>query len=290
MDTQRTTLATGPQSIDFMGRGERFTSYLYGGDIPGFSALHTPEGRAVTQADSTHGLSVWLQHGNVNGVAFGIEDPPLPHSGESDAHTSRQQGRIVSREIMARRGSQSVGFRHTCDWRTADGRCLLTDVRTVRISPGPSEGQILDFTFVLQAPEDTSVTLGRTEQAFLCVRATATLCPIGGGQIRNSTGEYGVQAIHGRKAAWCSCVGVVQGETVGFVLMDHPETPWHPTTWIVRTDGLISPSPFAWHEAILAPDRSIAFRYRLLTHRGYVDQGWVEARMAEFAATSSPHG
>lgn len=267
----RVALQTGQGRFDFLVRGERFTSYRYGNEeaIPGFSVLNAPGRRPVTQEIAPGGLSLSLVHGNIEGVAFG--------TGQEGA-----SGRIVSVEMTARRGSQTVGFQQQCAWIAPDGRRLLTEARTARIHPGPGEARILDLSFRLGAPEEQAVSFGRTEEAFLTVRAASSLFPSGGGQARNSEGAYDAEAIHGCSAAWVACVGVVQAETVGFAFLDHPDNPWHPPPWIAREDGTLSPSPFAWREMQLAAGRALFLRYRLIVHRGYVDQGWADARLAEY--------
>ncbi|HZT42344.1 MAG TPA: DUF6807 family protein [Chthonomonadaceae bacterium] len=264
-------LQTGQGRLDFLVRGEQFTSYGYGDEraVPGFSELNAPGRRAVTREEEPGGLALCLVHGNVEGVAFGVDGQGEP-------------GRIVTLEMTARRGSQTVGFQQECAWIVPDGRRLLTEARTARVHPGPGEARILDLSFRLVASEEQAVSFGRTEESFLRVRAASSLFPSGGGQVRNSEGTYDADGIHGRSAAWVACVGVVQAETVGFAFLDHPDNPWHPPPWIAREDGTLSPSPFAWREMELAASRAIFLRYRLIVHRGYVDQGWADARLAEY--------
>jgi hypothetical protein len=185
--------------------------------------------------------------------------------------------------MMARRGSQSVGFQQECAWIAPDGKNLLQETRTVRVTPGPCAGGVLDLTLRLCAPEDSPILLGRTDLSLLRLRAAAALFPAGGGQLRSSAEGYGVEAIHGQSAAWCACTGVIQGETVGFVLFDHPDNLWHPPPWVVYADGTLAPSPLWGRAWEIAPHCPLLLRYRLHTHRGYVEAGWARERMAEYA-------
>ncbi len=270
------TLQTGPNRLDFYVRGERFATYRYAPtELPGFTALYATGGRAITP----EGRALWLAHGSINGIAFGA----LSEKSAKDAKPA-SAGRIVSTEMLARRGPLSVGFRQTCAWIAPDDRCLLTDERTIRVTAGPAEGGILDLSLRLIATEESPVTLGRTESALLLLRAAPALCPAGGGQLRNSAGDYGPAAMRGRGAAWCAGVGVVQGATVGFALLDHPDNPWHPSPWLAQDDGTLSPSPFSWRSLELPPGGALRLRYRLLVYSGYVEAGWADARLAEFAA------
>jgi len=270
---QSVALQTGPMGVEFLVRGERTAAYLPHAPIPGFATLAVADGRNMLKADEVTGAGLWVAHGSVNGVAFGM----------TYAESSENAGRIVSTEFVARRGSQSVGFRQECAWIGPGGSVWLRDVRTVRVHPGSSAGSLIDLTIMLVAPDTEEAILDAVEAPFLAIRAARPLFPGGGGQFRNSLGEYEVEAVNGRSAAWCGCVGVVQGETVGFVVLDHPHNPFSPTPWLASEEGLFSPSPFLRHRIALAPAESLSFRYRLQTHRGYVDQGWANARLAEFA-------
>lgn len=273
------TLQTGENRIDFWADGERFTSYRYGGSVSGFSALNAAGGRPVTQQQEEAGVSVWLEHRNVNGFTFGLE--PLP--GTTQEH---ERGRIVTAEITARRGSQSVGFQHICLWLAPDRTCLLTETRTVRVALGPGEGRILDISVQFLAPDLAAVRLEPTPRSFLFLRPSVSLWPSGGGQLRNSQDDYGVVALDGHSAEWCACVGVVESDTVGFVVLDHPANVSHPPLWGAQEDGLLSVSPLRTHPLEIPPGREVTFQYRILVHRGYVASGWATARLAEFIRPS----
>jgi hypothetical protein len=264
-------LRTAPDRLDFFVRNALFATYLPDG-LPGFWAIYATDNRALARAESAESRIFYLAHGNVNGVSFGV-------STNEDALPS---GQIISRDLMARRGSQSVGFQQICDWIAPHNQIFLTETRTIRVQAGPAEGAVLDWTSVLQASETLAVNFGVTEDAFLLLRPVSALTSHFGGQMRNSLGDYGAEAMHGRAASWCGGIGVIAGQTVGFVLLDHPENPWHPVPWLTCANGLISPSPFAWRNFTLTAGRQLLLRYRLLVHSGYVDQGWADKRLAAF--------
>ena len=278
INTRPVSLLTTADRVEFFVRGEPFATYRYReGDTPGFTALYAQGERAVTQP-STNGCALWLMHGNVNGVAYGV-------AGETSGQPA---GQIVTEEMTARRGALSVGFQHECAWLNPVGERVLLDTRTARVVPGPSEGTILDIEIRLQAPEASPVAFGPTEDSLLCVRAASALYSVapfamGGGQVRNSLGEYGAESLHGRQARWCACVGVVRGETVGFTFLEHPGNPPFPSPWVARPDGILSPTPFGWRSQTLPAGHSLTLRYRLLAHVGYVNQGWADARQDDFA-------
>ena len=266
---------TGEYRIDLMVRREPVATYRYApGMIPGFSAFCAVEGRMVSALDAFSGQALWLAHGGIDGISCGI---PLENE------DTRAEGTIVSADLTARRGAQSVGFQQECLWVGPDGKVLLQDRRSVRVTPGPSEGSVFDILIRLYAPNDKSVLLGREEKTLLRFRGAPTTLPSGGGQLRNSKGNYGPEEMQGQIAAWCAGVGVVRGETVGWALLDHPSNRWHPPRWTVSPDGLIAPQPFAWSALELEPHDPFQLRYRLYVYQNYIDAGWADARLAEFA-------
>ena len=257
-------LTTAPGRLGLDISGARFADYATDGPVPGFTALYAGGDRCVSRLDASTGRCAWIGHGNVNEVAFG-----------QTGGGRRPAGLIETGDLLARRGSQSAGFRHACHWVTPAGERLLSAACTVRIAPGPSAGVLLDLSIVLTPCTQTAVALGRSGQGPLSVRVAAPLLPDGGGQLRNSNDEFGPEEIHGRQAAWCACNGVVDGETVGMAILDHPDNPWHPTPWVCTNDGLLSPSPFPWRSHTFAPRELLSLRYRIVLHSGYVEAGWV---------------
>ena len=295
-------LITAPDRMEFFIGGERVAAYRTGPENPGFTGIFAPESRAVTRSERADGLTLWTGHGDVNGVSFGVEAKSECDSEEPETDTalariapdlaafrekySQNIGRIVPVETTARRGSQSVGFQQTRRWLAPDDTLILHDVFTVRIFAGPAQGVIFDMSLELNAPEDSSATFGLSQESLLEMQAASAFFPMGAGQFRNSLGEYGLTELSGRGAAWLAGIGVVSGQTISFAWLDHPGNPNHPPAWIVKENGEVGPSPFGWQRLILEPNRSVAFRYRLLIHQGYVDQGWADARMTDYIATS----
>ena len=262
-------LTTAPGRIDMHVRGARFASYKTDGAVPGFTSLLAGGLRSVTQADRAVGLCLWLGHGNVNGAAFGVSE-----DGNS--------GRIVTDDLLARRGSQSVGFLHECHWIAPDGERFLNESRTVRVVGGPSAGALLDIDIVMTPCAADTIILGRSNSGLLSICIATSLLPDAGGQMRNSIDDFGPAAMNGRQASWCAANGVVDGETVGIAILDHPENPWHPSPWVCTDDGLLSPCPFPWRTFELKRDAPLRVKYRVVVHTGYVEAGWVHQRLRDW--------
>ncbi len=293
-------LITAPDRMEFFVGGQRAAAYRTGPENPGFTALLAPEGRSVTRIERGDGLALWTGHSDVNGMAFGVEPRSETDEPEADSALSRfapdlaafrdkftqNIGRIVPTETTARRGPQSIGFQQARRWLAPDDALILHDVFTVRIFAGPAEGVILDFSLELNAPENSAVTFGPSQEPLLQMQAATAFFPMGAGQFRNALGEYGLTELSGRSAAWLAGIGVVSGQTIGFAWLDHPGNSNHPPAWSVKENGAVGPSPLGWGTWTLEANRSVAFRYRLLIHQGYVDQGWADFRMTDYIGSS----
>lgn len=264
-----TRLETRPDSVELFVRDERAARYLHAAPVPGLMPLHATERRAVTQPYFESGVSVWIGHADLDGFEFG-EKP------------GERTGLYRSEGVIARRGSQSVGLQHTCGCYAPDGRRLLTEVRTVRVQPGPAHGTMLDLHIEIAAPQTYMATLARSDRGLLRMRLASAFVS-SGGTIRNSEGEYGME-LDRQTATWCGCVGVVLAETVGLVILDHPTNPAHPPVWNLDPSGTLEINPHYWQDTVIAAGKSVEFRYRLLIHSGYVEQGWADLRMREFVA------
>jgi hypothetical protein len=115
------------------------------------------------------------------------------------------------------------------------------------------------------------------------------------------TGHYwsseGIEgaAVWGTRARWMALSGVVEGDSVTVVILDHPQNPGHPTYWHARGYGLFSANPLG-QKALsegrdelnfaLEPGASATFRHRILILDGRPDAAAVEAHYTAFAAES----
>jgi hypothetical protein len=271
-ETREVELETVSNGLVIVVRGERVARYETG-PSPGFRSISVSERLLTSNCKSGH-LGQSLSHGNISGVRFGSPD------GHTDEATA---GRIVTRCLTGRRGSQSVGFLDDMDWQDPAGNTLLEVGMVVRASASSSCGTALDLSIRFSAGEQEEVQLGVTRNSLLHLHLSNKLFPGGGGHIRNGLGDADEQMINGRRSPWFGCVGVIEGETVGLAFIDHPDNPTHPPTWRVGSNGSVSVSPFETCSITLMSNESVTLRFRLQTHSGYVDDGWTSARAAEFA-------
>lgn len=242
--------------LRFFVHGHLAAEYRYDAVPPEWTSLNAPERRTVLAA---------LQHSR----SLPIRIP----------HTVRET------ETLVRRGAYSLGFQQKFLWHSPEQGDLLTETCIARVAPGPCDGFLLDLTLLMHAQESTTLSFGPDAPALFTALLPSSLLPDGGGQIRNCEGLYGIELLNERATAWIGATGVVHGETAGIVWLDHPDNPCHPPPWRLNAQGQIAPCPFLKRSLSLPPFATLRWRYRILIHRGYVEQGWASDRLQEFART-----
>jgi hypothetical protein len=215
------------------------------------------------RGDHDHHRSVWLTHGDVNGIDFWLDD----------AHC----GKIVHRDGTAEidQDGAAVLITHN-DWLDPDGKRILSDTR--RFSLRNVDGRrLLDCDFLLKAT-DGDVNFGDTKEGSFGVRVAGTMKVDAkqGGKITNAEGETDKDA-WGKKSAWVDYSGPVDGQRVGITIHDHPSSFGYPCRWHVRTYGLFAANPFGVHHftggdktrgVVLKEGDQMRLNYRVVLHEG----------------------
>jgi len=148
------------------------------------------------------------------------------------------------------------------------------------------ELRIIDFDFDFTAI-DKVVFRDTKEGTFAMRMATALEEPaakakpdgaVRTGKLLNAQGGEGEANVWGKRSEWVDYSGVLDGEKVGVVMMDHPGNPRHPTYWHSRGYGLHSINPFGLHDFLndpkqdgsltVEPGNHVRFRYRVVVHPG----------------------
>jgi hypothetical protein len=252
----------------FRWQGKLFLAYNRGhprwGDFykskPDFYPVLTPSGREATISSAyryNHHHSIWIGHGNVNGVnVFHDNNPTRPNLGDIVVeHASLVQDGVVAT------------LDTTNGWAGKDGRRLLTERRIVTVRPGVHGGQAhaIDLTSELVATEG-GVLLGKETHAYLGVRVADTIDVEDGGRLVNSEGDENEAGAMGKIARWADYSGEVAGQPVGITIMHHPDNP--PTPFFCRNYGSFL-SNLTLHEPwrILSGE-SLIQRWRILIHDG----------------------
>jgi len=179
MDPQ---LTIAPGHIDIHVWGERFATYNAAASVPGFSAVHALGLRAVMQPFTPVGNCLWVGHGNVNGIAYGLPDRTAAAVGRNRIGRASRTQRLTVRRISAPMLVDRAG------WQLyLAGPSGPFGWHRVHLS-----GAILDFRIVLTAASDDIVTLGSTEgftRLRLYCAASCYLRQVG--QLRNSLDDFG---------------------------------------------------------------------------------------------------
>ena len=126
--------------------------------------------------------------------------------------------------------------------------------------------------------------IGETKESLILVGLVSNLLPAFGGHVRTAGGDNDLSGINGRRSGWFSCVGVIEGETVGLSIIDHPDNLTYPTGWRLSESGQLLVSPFETCSVSLMAFETITLRFRFQTYGGYVYDGWTAERAREFAS------
>ncbi len=273
------------------------TAYCYGAALarPYLHPLVGPGDRRVTRDatiapgqedafDHPHHRSVWVAHGDVNGVDNWSEAPG--------------HGRTVHRDFAQREAGPVYALVDAAGcWVGPSGEPLLDERRRITVYQPSADGRVLldvDLTFTASYGP---VRFADTKEAgLLAVRVAPSMQGDRGGVIANAYGALTEAETWGRPAPWCDYSGpAVAGDAAvgGVAVLDHPGNPRHPTHWHVRDYGLMAANPFGLSDYYgdltydgsleVGRGRVLAMRYRMVVHAGGVVEGRVRAAYLDFA-------
>jgi methane monooxygenase PmoA-like len=285
-----------PEQIAVQIDGKPFTVFYIGGkdlNRPYLHPLRSASGKIVNRSfpsgqlpgettDHPHHAGLFYGHGDVNGYNYwAIQNVPTAPS-KADA----TMGRIVLKNVASvKSGKESGTVDVVLTWLKPDGKPLLTETRRMTFYAHP-ELRIIDFDFDFTAI-DKVVFRDTKEGTFAMRMATALEEPaakakpdgaVRTGKLLNAQGGEGEANVWGKRSEWVDYSGVLDGEKVGVVMMDHPGNPRHPTYWHSRGYGLHSINPFGLHDFLndpkqdgsltVEPGNHVRFRYRVVVHPG----------------------
>jgi hypothetical protein len=277
--TAGVSVARVDASVEFKVAGESFTNYHFGKDLarPYFYPVLGPEQIHMTRhyplrhgvpgetTDHPHHKSLWVAHGDVNGVDNWSE--------------GRGHGKSVSRRVKEISGGPVLGIvRQDLDWTSARGKKVCAEEREIRVYATSPRERIIDLKVTFKATSG-KVVFGDTKEGGICsIRVATSMDGNKGGKIENSYGAIGEAETWGRRAVWCDYSGPVNGKLAGIAIFDTPGNLRYPTTWHVRDYGLMTANPFGLSafdpdssqsgEYVLKARRSLGFAYRIFMHLG----------------------
>jgi len=279
--------------VQFSIGGAPFVTYNFGKEWarPFFYPVLGPEGVQITRhypirqgvpgetTDHPHHKSIWVAHGDVNGVDNWSEE--------------RGHGRQVSKRLKELVEGPVVGLlRQDLEWVSSRGKRVIAEEREVRVYAMPPAERVMDLTVAFKA-RFGKVTFGDTKEGGICsVRVASSMDGIRGGRIENSYGATTEAECWGRPAPWCDYSGPAGGKVVGIAIFDTPGNLRYPTTWHVRDYGLMTANPFGLShfrpgsgecgDYALEKGAQLVFRYRIFMHLGDAHQGHVRDKYHDY--------
>ncbi len=284
----------GEDQLQVFIDGAHVTTYHYGEQWkkPFLWPLNAPGGVGVTRdwpmdedtdipkfaTDHVHHKSFWSAYGDVN-------DSDLWGEGMT---SGKQAVDSVEWESTGETGSiTSVNT-----WRNALGAPIVEERRvyTFHAEPGP-KGTLFDVQVTFDAKHGEVQFEDTKEGGIASVRMGYRLS-YRYGTITNARGDVGEKEAWGRPAAWCDYSAELdEVGWRGLTIMDHPDNLRHPTSWHVRTYGLMGANPFGYSyfsededNEGLVPDNGdytlpegeeLIFNYRIYVHEGDVETAQV---------------
>lgn len=277
-------------ALDILIDGSLFTSYRFR-NVPARPCLYPligPYGHPITrklaqpedkEMDHHHHRSVWVSHGEVNGVDNWSEAPG--------------HGRTIHRTFSTIESGPVFGrFRAAADWVSHNGQKVLEEVKDITIYNLPSSGRLIDMAVALKATEGDVLFGDTKEGGIVSVRVLPSMEVRHGGRIENSYGGVNEGETWGKRAHWCDYSGPAEGNIVGIAIFDSPGSFRYPTYWHVRDYGLMTANPFGLSyfyndpnhrgDYTLPAGETLSFSYRLYVHPGDAVQARVVERYHNF--------
>jgi hypothetical protein len=293
--SQTVTLTEHARGLRVEVDGQLFTDYVTDTPYhPHFYPIIGTGGVGITreyplpagaQDDHPHHASMWIGHGDVNGIDFWLE--------------GSDRGRIQHTAFTGKSASGSTAqFTATAQWLSPAGDPILSDERSYTISVLADGQRQMDcaVTFIASHGE---VTFGDTKEGTFAFRVCSTLSLEGqgaAGKILTSEGVKNKKA-WGKPARWITYYGPdPKGNEVSLSVLDHPQNLRHPTPWHARYYGLLGANPFGLHDFLKSEDKTLGQyvlskgqrltqRYRVLLGKGTPQAEALQAAWTAFSQT-----
>jgi hypothetical protein len=283
--------------------GKPFTEYWFGPTPdhpyvrPFMYPVLAPDGVGVTSdqinvkgGDHPHHRSLWVAHGDVNGVDHWSLAKQL--KGESQPQQKHVKFEKLDGDTLV----------EDLQWQDNELQPMLNERRTVRFFEFPDQSRGIDITSEF-TPVAGPVKFGDTKEAGLCavrmagaISAHATITESTGataiGDAKNAREE---KTVWGKAANWCDESGEIDGKPYGVAIFDNPSNPRHPSTWHVRLYGLMAANIFGLHDfdkanpkgagdLTIDAGKNVTFRYRVVVHTGDAGAAGLEEKYKEYVA------
>jgi hypothetical protein len=265
--------------VDITIGGKLFTTYRYQDNParPCFFPLLGPGDLQVTRSwpisnavpgeteDHKHHRSMWMAHGDVNGVDNWSEEP----NHGFQLHQGFNQ--LVSGPVFGVLEAKN-------DWTSHDKKRVCQETRRLTVYTQPDDSRLFDLAVTFLA-SDGDLKFGDTKEGgILAMRIATSMDGNHSGKIVNSYGAIAEEECWGKQAHWCDYSGLVKEQEVGITLMDYPRNLRFPVYWHVRNYGMYTANPFGLKDFyddptadgshLLPAGKTLTFRYRAFLHKG----------------------
>jgi len=288
--------------------GAPFVEYVIGdANKPYLWPVIGPTGKPVTRAfpmrdipgeqiDHAHHRGIWFGHENINGFDSWYEELSFKDSklkGDALKQRLAKIGSIRHREFpeVSAQGNRAriVAIN---DYLAPDGKKSFEEERRLTFSM-LGDSRVIDYEIEFKATT-APVTFGDIKDAGFNIRVPTEMAVDSkkGGRIVNSDGITDKDA-WAKRAKWCDYTGPVEGEPVGFAVLNHPSSFRFPTPWHVRTYGLFTANPFGTKSLdpkaedgtfVLKPGEKLLLKHRIIIHKDTMPADQIEAAWKQYAA------
>lgn len=298
------------EAIEFYAGNELVTRYYYKdyakpifwpvnapGGIPLTRNYPPPEGQA---ADHPHQKSAWFCHGDVIPEGINFKSPIKNVEGVDFWSEAKGHGKIVTvQDDAAPRKDGTAWIQAKNEWRTADDKKILDELRIIRVRD-LGKARLITVEIDLHASV-CPITFGDTKEGSFGVRINDVINAevakkgkeAGKGKIQNADGKIGEKDCWGQRSAWCDYSGPINGKVVGLAIFDDPKN--IPACWHVRGYGLMAANPFGRDKHAKFPGvkgnndlvklkkgEHLQLRYGMLLHTGDAVSGEVAEHYKRF--------
>ncbi len=287
--------------LDVQIDGTLFTSYHYGVQWrkPFLWPLKCEGGVGITRdfpmevestpkidRDHPHQKSLWTAYGDVKGTDLWAEGV--------------EAGNQRSKDVTFGSGDAYGWIRSANIWETKEGTPIIEETREYRFYATPEKARMLDVLVTFKASQGEVLFRDTKEGGIIAVRMRPDICHANA-VITNALGEQGENKVWGKPSPWCDFSGEIPNVgRRGLAIFDHPANLRHPSSWHVRSYGLMGANVFGYSyfnekeynkglipengDYTLAAGAELAFRYRIYIHSGNVKEAAVAGRYQDYIA------
>jgi hypothetical protein len=278
--------------------------------IPGVSVTRSwPMEKDEHEAtDHVHQKSMWFCYGDVlpDGVEFKKHFRDV--AGVDFWSERSGHGKMVCVKVEEPTMSkESASIATHNEWRTSEGKKLLSEKRAITLVPLGENRTLLIFDIEFLA-DVCPITFADTKEGAFGVRVRESLrvtadpkvkkgpIPLNKGVMTNAEGKSGEKVIWGNVSNWVDYSGPVdaKGTIAGIAVFADPKNTYD-SAWHARGYGLLAANPFGRDKHAKFPARkgndtlvklekggTLALRYGVFLHQGDAKEGKVADAFAKF--------